>query len=646
MKADKINSIFSIAIIIGSITGFICSVDYIIANKYIQYNMFRLICFSFQKLLNKWIVLTIIISFVLLVALKLLTTLQKRTENIFILITNNIDTKGKNGPKTILLVGIVCCLFFVYTGWYINHYWLPDKFHPLSLLADLGILLFTLLLGYALTKIKWERLTRFKEAITIIAYAEIFTKRVKTIKRTALALFLLIVVFNLVIVIYCKIKIPEGPNVLLIVVDALRADSLGCYNNMINQTPNMDIFAKNAVLFKNAIAQSSCTINSVPSIFCSVYPSEHGYYNYNSVIPYRLNTLAEFLKNAGYKTFAISTNPHVTSRNRLDQGFDIFIEDLVWKDSDCNEVNDKFIKWLNNNRKRFFGMLWFVDPHSPYDPPPEYMNKYILTKKGKELVHDKTKMKYKDSGNILTEEEKIVSMKLYNAEVNFFDTEFAKLLNYLKQNGLIKNTIIIVTSDHGESFWEKKNLMGEKINDHGNSLYVEQITIPLIISIPNQKKGKVVYSIVSHIDIVPTILEYTNNKIADSLFLRGISLKRLINGKKLKRRHIYSQLITDQYGPYQIECVQSNNIKLIRTIQYEKLNFAPPNFQLFNLEQNESEIDLTSNNNKKILQDLQNRLRSWPNSLMKKKHYFRQNKYSDIKEEKLKERLKSLGYIK
>ena len=109
----------------------------------------------------------------------------------------------------------------------------------------------------------------------------------------------------------------EGPNVILIVVDSLRADMLGAYNDRSNITPNIDRISRGGVVFKNMVAQGSTTINSGPSISFSLYPSEHNYYNYSMVVSGEYSSMAEFLGQLGYETFGFSANPHIMSVNMV-----------------------------------------------------------------------------------------------------------------------------------------------------------------------------------------------------------------------------------------------------------------------------------------------------------------------------------------
>ena len=125
--------------------------------------------------------------------------------------------------------------------------------------------------------------------------------------------------------------------------------------------------------------------------------------------------------------------------------------------------------------------------------------KYIVTDEEKKALTNKAKSKIGMRKGPITEIEKKVAKKLYRGEVNFFDDQFGQLVGYLEESGLLENTIVILTADHGESFWEKG------VRGHGGSLYEEEIKIPLIIYLPGQKSGKIITNKVRQIDILPTI---------------------------------------------------------------------------------------------------------------------------------------------
>ena len=443
-------------------------------------------------------------------------------------------------------------------------------------------------------------------------------------------------------------KKKSRPNILLLVVDALRADSLGCYNELSSNTPNIDSFSKRSVLFENPVAQASNTFNAAPCMLASVYPSEHKYFNYKVSVSKKFTTIAELMKNENYTTFGISTNPHVTKKNGLTQGFDTFIENTVWKDTNCDEVNRMFIEWHKANKdKSFFSMLWYVDPHSPYEPPLEYIKKYIVDDDEKKAITNRAKSKAGRKKGPITKIEKRVAKKLYAGEVNFFDTEFGELARYLENSGLMENTIIILTSDHGESFWEKG------IRGHGGSLYEEEIKIPLIIYLPGQREGKVILSKVQHVDLLPTILEYVNPQIniASIPYVKGSGLKHLIEGGASQVEYFFSQLIDTRTESmsYHVECVQNANFKLIQTFTSRGKVYSPPIFELFDLRDGEVKCEFNDKQYRAIYDELRNELVSWAHSYESQgtksvENPNDSNEHTD-ENKKLLQRLKSLGYI-
>jgi len=639
----------SITVLAGFFWAIFISYAAIAENRYFQYGMIRLIAKIFQRNVNIVVCFLFFIFLALYIAWFILTKKMKAAKN---------DIMNFAIALGVLLSSLWCFIVFNKN---VLHLKVKDLWvlvqsvsggqagfgYFLSLLKTNILTVAVLTLWFILTcvlicllfKLKWDKIISFIGG--------------KYIRRTGLASFFILIMLNVVLIIDNKLS-PAGPNVILLVVDAWRADSLGCYNKNSDATSNVDQFSKTAVLFKNAVAQSPNTFNSAPSIFSSVYPSEHKYFNYKCRVSDKFNTIAEFLKNEKYKTFGISSNPHVTSRNGLSQGFDVFVEDTIWKDTDCDEINERFIKWLDHNKdSKFFAMLWYIDPHSPYEPPTEYVDKYIVTEEERNNITNKAKSKAGKRKGLITEVEKEVAKKLYKGEVNFFDTEFKSLIKHLEHNGFLENSIIILTADHGESFWEKV-FLNKSIRGHGGSLYEEEIKIPFIISLPGQKEGKVVSEKVQHNDILPTILEYVKpeSNIADIPFLRGIGLRGLIEGKKNSRKYFFSQLIDNRKDcpPYRMECIQTNEFKLIKTFEFVGKTYEPPNFQLFNLNFDEAQCDIEDEDLKPVFSELKYKLTSWHENIRDAKGKSENGKLAGKSENKdedelLKQRLKSLGYV-
>lgn len=261
MKTKWLITAASVGIIIGFIVGFIPSVQYIISHHYIQYKMFRLVAFVFQTYLNRGMIMctsALLVLFLLLLLILFITRFVWKPS-----LLNNLDVQI-NDPSGVITILLICSAFFFYGGWAINHYWLPNRFHPVSLLSDLGILFAAIFLGWLLMRLKWGKIFRIAGVI----------------RKAALVLVIVSTILNLGIFIDGKINAPRGPNVIVLLIDALRKDHVGVYGYSRNTTPNIDRFSQDAVIFQHAISQCSWTSPSIASLFSSLYPSTHGFISF------------------------------------------------------------------------------------------------------------------------------------------------------------------------------------------------------------------------------------------------------------------------------------------------------------------------------------------------------------------------------
>jgi arylsulfatase A-like enzyme/Flp pilus assembly protein TadD len=305
-------------------------------------------------------------------------------------------------------------------------------------------------------------------------------------------------------------------NLLLITIDTLRPDRLSCYDSTHVQTPNIDNLAQKGTLFFRAFANTPTTLPSHASILLGITPLQHGIHdNYNFVVHEELLTLAEHLKNFGYSTGAIIGAHPLDSRFGLGQGFDTYDDDYDKLSSQkfaqgerrADDVTKKAMEWLKAQESPWFLWTHFYDPHDPYEPPEPF------------------KTEYRD--------------RSYDGEVAFVDSELGKLMDYMKTHSLFKNTLIVLTSDHGESLEEH----GERT--HGYFAYNSTIWVPLIITAPNTSQ-KVVDQHVSHVDIFPTVCDIL--KIPKPPFLQGISLVPALDGKTLPERLLYFESLYPHYS--------------------------------------------------------------------------------------------------
>lgn len=364
-----------------------------------------------------------------------------------------------------------------------------------------------------------------------------------------------------------------GPSILLLVNDAWRRDSVGIYGGGSALTPRLDATFSRGVVFEHATAQSSCTINSAPSMIFGVHPSEHHYRGYKDRVSPRLVSAAEILARSGYDTYALSTNPHVSVNNGLAQGFEEFIDPGGWTKTACAEVNERFLAWLDERGDRgFFAMLWYTDTHVPYEPPPAHVRRQVHGDLI-DLVGDRTA---RPDGKTLTPEEKVVARALYDASVSYFDDETGRLLDRLESRGVLEDTVVILTSDHGEAFWDRRSPTGVPLYGHGSSLYPPQTDIPLLMKGPGLPSARV-SAPVQHIDLLPTICDLAGVEPATPYSLRGASAIPLIESRgDGTDRPIFTELLLDEYGPYRIRAGRHRGLSVIRNHILEGEAFTPP----------------------------------------------------------------------
>jgi arylsulfatase A-like enzyme len=428
----------------------------------------------------------------------------------------------------------------------------------------------------------------------------------------------------------------RGFNVIILVSDATRADHLSCYGYEIETTPNIDRFAREGIRFENPVAQGSHTIVATPAIIASVYPTIHGLTHYRSVLSDSITLISELLKDAGYQTLGIVTNPHVTENNGFAQGFDYFESDRGWQNTDAEVVNQKFLQFVDQYRNsKFLAFLFYIDPHTPYDPPETYLRKF-----GADVS---VKITDWSQGRLLpmeqTERRDIVAR--YNGEVNYFDDEFGKLMTDLKKRGLYDRSLIVYTSDHGEGFWDH-----DKVG-HGNSLYEELLRVPLIMRFPVivkfprlQLGGKVLRQPARQIDIVPTALDLLGVKPEGLIF--GTSLVPLISGRRENLEeldYVVSEEILQQPELHNIRSIRSGPWKYIITQNFDRNEFDRELYDLYT--DPVEKVNLLEREGNQAMQ-LEQRLFSELANLERLKTQPRVY----VPDKQVMERLKALGYIK
>ncbi|MCL0057494.1 sulfatase-like hydrolase/transferase [Dehalococcoidales bacterium] len=339
-------------------------------------------------------------------------------------------------------------------------------------------------------------------------------------------------------------------NVILITIDALRVDHLNCYGYQgITTSLQIDKLASKGIMFLQAISNGGGTPEAFPSILASISPPRD-HTHYKRIVKGKL-TIAEFLKEKGYKTAAVHSNPYLSSFFHYDKGFDVFDEgtgirvslqrsqlNRFWSKPinsllkmwgkfvnlpmpasppivRAKQTTGKAISWLKQSKGPFFLWLHYMDTHHPYTPPSKYVKtvSHIAINQWERL-----NLLYKTSRSPerISEDEQLKLKALYNACIKYIDDAIGILL----QEVSLDETLVIITADHGECLGEHGRY------GHG-LLYEEVIRVPLIIAGGSIKESIKFERMVSLMDIAPTILDILRLKKVDSF--EGESLLSLIN---------------------------------------------------------------------------------------------------------------------
>lgn len=292
------------------------------------------------------------------------------------------------------------------------------------------------------------------------------------------------------------------PNIVIYLVDALRADRLGVYGQPLPLSPNLDEFAMRATVYERAWAQSSWTRPAVVSLFTGLRPEVHGVNGRLDRLGGGVVTLAERFADAGYSTAAVVANPNASATFGLDRGF----EDFVLMPADRRrsaDVHDEVVRWLDDHdaSRPFLLYVHTVDPHLPYDPPARYRDRFARSVERRDL--GSTEVVGTLLARDLVDEDRWKDdlLSLYDAEVASNDDAFGALLEALDRRGLSERSAVVFLSDHGEEFHDHGGWI------HGRTLYREVLQVPLVIRYPGQREGRRVAATVSQVDLMPTLLE-------------------------------------------------------------------------------------------------------------------------------------------
>ena len=332
---------------------------------------------------------------------------------------------------------------------------------------------------------------------------------------------------------------PKRPYVLLIGIETLRADHVGCIGYSRNTTPTLDAIAKEGVVFSKAMATASWTMPAVMSVLTSLYPEVHGTTNYDRKLREDVTTLAEVLRENEYKTVAFVNNPTLDGRYGFCRGFELYDDFSAWLDFvglgrpvGGREVHQTLtnepltraaLRWIEQHHQEpFFMFAFYFDPHYDYTPPPPFDTmfdpNYDGSVDGRGIVQEPRRSNRPPQRDL----DHIIS--LYDGEIRYTDTCVSKLLDAFARFGILDQTFVIIFGDHGDEFYEHGSTA------HAHTLYNELIHIPLVLRWPSKvPEGKRFTALTSQVDIMPTILDYLG--IQHQKTMQGTSLRDLIEGR-------------------------------------------------------------------------------------------------------------------
>lgn len=509
-----------LAIMLGFIFGILKSIPFVISNKFLQYKMYYLIAYLVSSTLNHYLLITLgTVIFVFIT----LPTIQAFLNTI------GMSRKASN----IITCGIVPSLLILTVGGYwINKLYLPGFFELKSIIGNAMWAIACMVLGWVVGWLIFK-ISQIKFNFSPKIY--------NVIKVCSFVILGLVILSNLVPHFYFRSLKADRPNLILITIDTLRADHLGCYGYPRNTSPFIDWLARKGVIFTKGFGSMATTSPSHASILTSLYPIQHNVRKNGHALDDSFLTMAEFLLAMGYETAAfVSTNVHFKVGN-MNQGFEVFDEPpKTSNERVADQTIDRAIDWFDQRTPDDHFFLWvhLFDPHTPYNPHNKFPQQSAYERE--QLVNfllNRQQVDFEFYGN--NKDNLLITMDAYDGEILAVDRAIQRLFERIDKKGLNANTIWILTSDHGEG------LGNHRYPSHGKLIYNEQIRIALILYFSfGPFSHQIVDQVVENVDILPTVLELVDGRL-DRLILtpQGTSLMPLLSNdnRKFPNKYAFSQ---------------------------------------------------------------------------------------------------------
>lgn len=374
--------------------------------------------------------------------------------------------------------------------------------------------------------------------------------------------------------------LPRGiRHVLLISLDTLRADHLGCYGHEYVQTPTLDRLAQEGVLFERCMSSAPTTLASHTSIFTGVYPHTHGVPRNGYLVNDENQMLAELLRDQGFRTAGFAGAAPLAEEVNFHQGFDEYDASFSVTEGlraglfqrPANEVTDAALDWLagrdSSADERFFLFLHYYDIHAPYVFPAPFAGMYSkdglsvdASMDGLNALRQKLNWEGREPGQPGKAPEDGFGGRLrerdgpglakarrmaaeYAAGVTFTDHHLGRLFEGMRASGVLDETLVIVTADHGETHFEHANTF-----DHGATVFDSVSHVPWILRLPEARQaGRRVGTVVSNIDILPTLMSLLEFPVPSEV--EGFDLTDELEGRAVNRPPVFSEATKPFNGP-------------------------------------------------------------------------------------------------
>jgi choline-sulfatase len=406
----------------------------------------------------------------------------------------------------------------------------------------------------------------------------------------------------------CEEQARPRPNLLLISIDALRADRLGAWGYGRATSPHIDAFAREAVVFENAQAQSSWTLPTLASLMTSVYSSTHQCWSFLNPLGEAYETLAERLHAEGWRTAAVASHLVLARRYGLHQGFASYDQSLLQKSLaksheaiSSPQVTQKGLVWLAQRRDQpepWFLWLHYFDPHSLY------------------LAHEDISATF-GTGR---------QSDLYDGEIAFTDRAVGSLLAGLASLGMAERTVVVLFADHGEEFRDHGGIA------HGHSLHRELLHIPLIVRAPGLAPRRV-SAAVRQVDVMPTVLELLGLPIPEHL--EGTSLVPAMRGEPLPDLPVLGEL--RQSPLHRSDSLQRGGWKLL-------VDHARQRVTLYDLTRDPGEHQDVAASHPERVREMREELEALKTSAQRKAGSYRKPERLTLPDDE-RESLRQLGYV-